>query len=146
MKVALAKTWLRMKEFIFIAWPLLIVGSTILSLLQYYKADMLINNFFSPLTSLLGLPLVVGTTLIFGILRKELSMLMLIQAIGTTNVIAVMSTTQIMTFTIFIIFYVPCVATIAVLWKEIGSKRTLFTVAFTSILAIILATITRFVY
>lgn len=145
-KVALAKTWLRMKEFIFIAWPLLIVGSTILSLLQYYKADMLINNFFSPLTSLLGLPLVVGTTLIFGILRKELSMLMLIQAIGTTNVIAVMSTTQIMTFTIFIIFYVPCVATISVLRKEIGSKRTLFTIAFTSILAIILATITRFVY
>ncbi len=145
-KVALAKTWLRMKEFIFIAWPLLIVGSTILSLLQYYKMDMLINKIFSPLTSLLGLPLVVGTTLIFGILRKELSMLMLIQAIGTSNVAAVMSATQIMTFTIFVIFYVPCVATIAVLWKEIGSKRTLFTVAFTFILATILATITRFVY
>jgi ferrous iron transport protein B len=145
-KVALAKTWLRMKEFIFVAWPLLIVGSTILSLLQYYKADMLINNLFSPLTSLLGLPFVVGTTLIFGILRKELSMLMLIQAIGTSNIAAVMSTTQIMTFTIFIIFYVPCVATIAVLWKEIGSKRTLFAVAFTFVLAVILATITRFVY
>jgi len=145
-KVALAKTWLRMKEFIFIAWPLLIVGSTILSLLQYYKMDMLVNKFFSPLTSLLGLPVVVGTTLIFGILRKELSMLMLIQAIGTSNVAAAMSTTQIMTFTIFIIFYVPCVATIAVLWKEIGSKRTLFTISFTFIIAIILGVITRFVY
>jgi len=145
-KVALAKTWLRMKEFIFIAWPLLIVGSTILSLLQYYKMDMLVNKFFSPLTFLLGLPVVVGTTLIFGILRKELSMLMLIQAIGTSNVAAAMSTTQIMTFTIFIIFYVPCVATIAVLWKEIGSKRTLFTITFTFVLAVILATITRFVY
>jgi len=146
LKVALAKTWLRMKEFIFIAWPLLIAGSTILSLLQYYKADMLINNFFSPLTSLLGLPLVVGTTLIFGILRKELSMLMLIQAIGTSNIATVMSATQIMTFTIFVIFYIPCVATIAVLWKEIGSKRTLFTVTFTFVLAAILATITRFIY
>lgn len=146
LKVALAKTWLRMKEFIFIAWPLLIIGSTILSLLQYYKADMLINNFFSPLTSLLGLPLVVGTTLIFGVLRKELSMLMLIQAIGTSNIAAVMSATQIMTFTIFVIFYVPCVATIAVLWKEIGSKRTLFTVFFTFLLAVILAIITRFIY
>ncbi|HEC92597.1 MAG TPA: ferrous iron transport protein B, partial [Candidatus Atribacteria bacterium] len=51
LKVVLAKTWLRMKDFIFVAWPLLIIGSTILSLLQYYKADMLINNFFSPLTS-----------------------------------------------------------------------------------------------
>jgi len=145
-KVALAKTWLRMKDFIFVAWPLLIISSTILSLLQYYKADMLINNFFSPLTSLLGLPLVVGTTLIFGILRKELSMLMLIQAIGTSNVAAVMSTTQIMTFTIFIIFYTPCVATIAVLWREIGTKRTFFTIAFTFVVAIILAMITRFVY
>jgi len=146
LKVALAKTWLRMKEFILVAWPLLIAGSTILSLLHYFRADTLINHFFSPLTSLLGLPLVVGTTLIFGILRKELSMLMLIQALGTANVVSVMSTTQIMTFTVFIIFYIPCVATIAVLWREIGSKRTLFTIAFTFILAIILATITRFVY
>jgi ferrous iron transport protein B len=145
-KVALAKTWLRMKDFIFVAWPLLIVGSTILSLLQYFKADVLVNKFFSPLTSLLGLPLVVGTTLIFAILRKELSMLMLIQTLGTSNVITVMSTTQIMAFTIFLIFYVPCVATIAVLWHGIGSKRTLFTIAFTFILATILATITRFVY
>ncbi|KUK99365.1 MAG: Ferrous iron transport protein B [Parcubacteria bacterium 32_520] len=145
-KVVLAKTWLRMKEFIFVAWPLLIVGSTILSLLEYYEADMVINKILFPLTSLLGLPLVVGTTLIFGILRKELSMLMLMQAIGTSNVAAVMSTTQIMTFTVFIIFYIPCVATLAVLWREIGTKRTLFTVAFTLVIAIILATITRFVY
>ncbi|HBY56524.1 MAG TPA: ferrous iron transport protein B [Candidatus Atribacteria bacterium] len=146
LKVVLAKTWLRMKEFIFVAWPLLIAGSTILSLLQYYKADTFINNFFSPLTTLLGLPLLVGTTLIFGILRKELSMLMLIQAIGTSNIATVMSVTQIMTFTIFIIFYIPCVATIAVLWREIGTKRTLFTISFTFVIAIVLATITRFIY
>jgi len=145
-KVALAKTWLRMKEFIFVAWPLLVIGSTVLSLLKYYEADLIINQFFSPITMLLGLPIVVGTTLVFGILRKELSMLMLIQAIGTNNVISVMSATQIMTFTIFIIFYIPCVATIAVLWKEIGSRRTLFTIAFTFVVAIVLGTITRFVY
>ncbi len=145
-KVVLAKTWLRMKEFILVAWPLLIVGSVILSLLEYYQADIAINKILSPLTSLLGLPLVVGTTLIFGILRKELSMLMLMQALGTSNVAAVMSATQIMTFTIFIIFYVPCVATLAVLWREIGSKRTLFAVVFTFTLALILATLTRWVY
>jgi len=145
-KVALAKTWLRMKEFIFVAWPLLVVGSTVLSLLKYFKTDILINQFFSPVTLLLGLPIVVGTTLVFGILRKELSMLMLIQALGTNNVISVMSATQIMTFTIFIIFYIPCVATIAVLWKEIGSKRTMFTIVFTFLIALFLGTVTRFVY
>ncbi|GAB4112145.1 MAG: ferrous iron transport protein B [Candidatus Caldatribacteriota bacterium] len=146
LKVVLAKTWLRMKEFIFVAWPLLILGSSLLSLLNYYQVDDLINYIFSPLTTLLGLPLVVGTTLIFGVLRKELSMLMLFQALGTTEVIKVMSTTQIMTFTIFIIFYIPCVATIAVLWREIGGKMTFFALAFTFVLAIIVATITRFIY
>ncbi len=146
LKVVLAKTWLRMKEFIFVAWPLLILGSSLLSLLNYYQIDDLVNYIFSPLTRLLGLPLVVGTTLIFGVLRKELSMLMLFQALGTTEVIKVMSPTQIMTFTIFIVFYIPCVATIAVLWREIGGKMTLFALAFTFILAIMLATITRFTY
>jgi len=145
-KVVLAKTWLRMKEFIFVAWPLIIVGSTLLSLLQYFKLDTIINQFFSPLTLLLGLPIVVGTTLVFGILRKELSMLMLVQAIGTSDVISVMSATQIMTYTIFIIFYIPCIATIAVLWREIGSKRTLFTMAFTFSIAVALGVITRFIY
>jgi len=146
LKVVFAKTWLRMKEFIFIAWPLLILGSALLSLLNYYKVDAFINYLFSPLTLLLGLPLAVGTTLIFGILRKELSMLMLFQSLGTNNVIQVMTTTQIMTFTVFIIFYIPCVATIAILWREMGSKRTLLTIAFTFFLSIILGTITRFIY
>jgi ferrous iron transport protein B len=94
----------------------------------------------------LGLPAAVGVTLIFGVLRKELSMIMLVQALGVTNISTVMSATQIMTFTIFVLFYVPCVATIAVLIKEIGNKRTLFTIIFTFLIAFLLATITRFVY
>jgi ferrous iron transport protein B len=145
-KILLSKVWLRMKEFIVIAWPLLIVGSIILSLLRYYNLEVFINQLISPITLLLGLPAAVGVTLIFGVLRKELSMIMLVQALGVTNISTVMSSTQIMTFTIFVLFYVPCVATIAVLIKEIGNKRTLFTIIFTFLIAFILATITRFVY
>jgi ferrous iron transport protein B len=44
-KVVLNKTWLRTKEFVFIAWPLLIAGSAVLSFLEYYKMDMAINKF-----------------------------------------------------------------------------------------------------
>jgi ferrous iron transport protein B len=122
-KVVLAKTWLRMKEFIFIAWPLLIASSAVLSFLEYMKGDKAINSILSPLTSVLGLPEAVGTTLIFGILRKELSLLMLFQALGTMDVSAVMSHEQIMVYTLFVLFYVPCVATVAVLSKELGYKR-----------------------
>jgi len=145
-KILLSKVWLRMKEFIVIAWPLLIIGSVVLSLLQHWNLEGFINQLISPVTILLGLPIAVGVTLIFGVLRKELSMVMLVQALGVTDVSTVMSSTQIMTFTIFVLFYVPCVATIAVLIKEIGSKRSLFAIIFTFLIAIILATITRFVY
>ncbi|KUK97886.1 MAG: Small GTP-binding protein, partial [Atribacteria bacterium 34_868] len=68
------------------------------------------------------------------------------QALEVTDISTVMSATQIMTFTIFVLFYVPCVATIAVLSKEIGAKKTVFTILFTFLVAILLATATRLVY
>jgi ferrous iron transport protein B len=145
-KVVLNKTWLRTKEFVFIAWPLLIAGSAVLSFLEYYKMDMVINQILYPLTSLLlGLPMVVGITLIFGILRKELAMVMLIQALGTSHVLDVMSRTQIMTFVVFVTFYIPCIATIAVLIRELGKKRAGFVIIFTTIMATVIALLVRIV-
>jgi ferrous iron transport protein B len=100
----IGKTWLRMKEFVVVAWPLLIAGSFLLSLAEYYHWDRGLNTGLSPLTSMLGLPAAVGTTLIFGILRKELSMIMLMQALGTTDVQSVLSVGQIFVFTILLPF------------------------------------------
>jgi ferrous iron transport protein B len=139
----LKKSWYRMKEFIVIAWPLLIIGSALLALMEYGKVDLYFNRFLSPLTHLLGLPVSVGTTLIFGLLRKELSMIMLTQALGTTQVLTVMTKSQIMVFTVFVTFYIPCLATIATLWKEIGKKGALLAILFTLCVAIILALATR---
>jgi len=133
------KTWFRIKEFIVIAWPLLIAGSIVLGLLEYFELDRWINAGLSPLTSLLGLPAVVGSTLIFGVLRKELALIMLTQAIGTTDVLAVLSQQQILTFTIFITFYIPCVATMAVLTKELNRKLMMTIVVFSLLLAFLLA-------
>jgi len=142
-KVVIAKTWLRMKEFVFIAWPLLIVGSAILSLLEYIEGDIIINNAISPLTHLLGLPEAVGTTLIFGVLRKELSMIMLFQALGTMDIGSVMSSEQIMVFTLFVLFYIPCVATMAVLGKELGWKKMIVISLATLFIAFVIALAAR---
>jgi ferrous iron transport protein B len=142
-KATLAKSWYRIREFIVIAWPMLIIGSVILSLMKFWGLDRTINTLLWPLTFLLGLPETVGTTLIFGILRKELSMIMLIQALGTPHVLAVMSKLQVLVFTVFVVFYIPCLATIAVLWREIGPKKALLTVFFTLTLATGLALATR---
>lgn len=143
LRVVLSKTWLRMKDFVILAWPLLIIGSVILSLAEYFQLEHLINQLFYPITAILGLPEVVGTTLIFGILRKELSMLMLMQSLGTTDVGSVLTPVQLLVFTVFVVFYIPCLATVGILAREIGLKRTVFTTLFTLILAIVLSLLTR---
>ncbi len=139
----LKKSWCRIQEFIVIAWPLLIIGSVVLSLIEYWKLDLLINYLLLPLTRLLDLPFAVGTTLLFGILRKELSLIMLTQALGTSQVSTVMSQTQILAFTIFVTFYIPCLATIGVLWKEIGRRGALLAVLLTLGTATVLGLLTR---
>ncbi len=144
-QVVLAKTWLRLRDFIVIAWPLLIVGSLVLGLAEWYHLDHFINQLTRPITYILDLPSQVGTTLIFGVLRKELSMLMLFQALGTQDVISVMSRSQILTFTLFVVFYIPCLATLGVMGKEIGWKKTLTASGITFLLAIGIAFIGRIV-
>lgn len=137
------KSWRSLKDFIVVAWPILIVGSTALSVLKFYGFYDSVNALFSPLTRLLDLPPAVGTTLIFGIMRKELSLVMLHEALGTTQVETVLSHTQLLTFTIFVLFYIPCAATIAALMREVGWKGAALGVAGSLTLALGLALLTR---
>lgn len=116
------KSWHSLKDFIVVAWPILIVGSTVLSLLKYYGFEAYINDALRPLTALLGLPAAVGVTLIFGVMRKELSLVMLSAALGTPDIQAALTREQLLTFTVFILFYIPCAATIAALSRETGWK------------------------
>jgi ferrous iron transport protein B len=133
-KVVLMKTWWRLREFVTVAFPLLVAGSAVLGLIEFFGWQQIINTALSPLTALLGLPRAVGLTLIFGVLRKELSLLMLMQALGTTNVASVMSTAQMIIFTLFIMFYIPCMATLASMFRELGWRLT--TAAATTLLAL----------
>ncbi|MDZ7373066.1 MAG: ferrous iron transport protein B [candidate division KSB1 bacterium] len=137
------KSWLRLREFITLAWPLLIGGSLVLSLIDYFQWRIVLDQIFSPFTALLGLPAAAGTTLVFGILRKELSLLMLIQALGTPQLNTVLSPLQMLTFTVFVLFYFPCVSTLAALIREIGTRWALAAVALTTLVATILALAVR---
>ena len=146
-KTLIAKTWLSLREFLVIAWPLLIASSAVLGVLEWAHADGIVNAALAPLTVvLLGLPAVVGVTLIFGVLRKELTLLMLVQALGTTHVGAVLSPAQMMTFTVFVVFYMPCVATVAVMLREVGWKDTVWISGLTVVVATVLATAVRLAF
>jgi ferrous iron transport protein B len=137
------KVWLRLREFVVLSWPLLIAGSLVLGLGGYWNFDHYANVALSPLTMILGLPVVLGTTLVFGVLRKELALIMLAQALGTTSVATVLSSTQIIVFTIFITFYIPCLATLVALAKEIGKRMTALAAAYTFFLATLLGLAAR---
>ncbi|HPS94606.1 MAG TPA: nucleoside recognition domain-containing protein, partial [Deltaproteobacteria bacterium] len=78
-------------------------------------------------------------TLFLGIFRKELTLLMLNQALGTVNIAAVMSHVQILVLVVFTVLYIPCIATISTLWKEGGWKIALYSIALNTTVALVVA-------
>jgi ferrous iron transport protein B len=129
LKTVLANTWERSRDIVTIVLPLLVAGSIVLALLGHYGADVWINLGLMPITQWwLGLPVVLGVPILFGILRKELSLLMVFQALGTQELAGVMDTTQIVTFLVFLTFYVPCVSTFAMMLKLLGWRDALYSV------------------
>jgi ferrous iron transport protein B len=144
----LRKTWLQVYSFVKFAWPLLIGGSLVLSLLSYFRADRWINDVLAPLVVKgLGLPHELGVTLVFGFLRKELSLIMMLQALGVDyqNLMTVISREQIIVFTVFISFFIPCLSTFVILWKEIGKKWAFVSAGLSIAVALALSWLVRIV-
>jgi ferrous iron transport protein B len=80
----------------------------------------------SPITvGWLGLPTAAGVVLIFGVLRKELTLILMGTLMGTTNFAEILSPVQMFVFAFVVMVYVPCISTIAVLVKEFGYRKAL---------------------
>jgi ferrous iron transport protein B len=138
-KTVLKQTWFRLLEFIKIAFPLIVLGSFTIKLIEVSGLLEPIALALSPITvTWLGLPLITGITLIFGVLRKELTLIMVATLLGTTNFAEIpgFGFTQMIVFTIVTMFYIPCISTIAALIKEIGWKKALLITIFEVIFAI----------
>jgi ferrous iron transport protein B len=138
------KTWHRVREFLVAAWPVIVAASVILSALEYAGIGDFLNAALRPLTvGVLGLPEAVGVALFFGVFRKELSLVLLFQALGTQDVASVMTPAQILGFSLFVTFYVPCVATLTTLVRECGWRAALASAALNTGLAIGIASAAR---
>ena len=139
LKTVLKQTWFRLIEFVTMAFPLIIVGSLVIKIVEILNLLEPIANILSPVTvTWLGLPAITGITLIFGVLRKELTLIMLATLFGTTNFAQVMTPVQMIVFTLVAMLYIPCIATIAALVKEFGWKKTYFITVFEILLALLL--------
>jgi len=117
----------------------------VLALLAHVGADRYINALFSPITWWwLGLPVALGVPILFGVLRKELSLLMIYQALGSFEVGQYLDRVQIVTFLLFLTFYVPCISTFAVMVKTIGRREALFSVLLSVAVALLVSGLARF--
>ena len=127
----LKKTWFRFKAFVFVAFPIVTVGSIFLGGLYELGILKLLTETSGPaIYAAVGLPAVAGIALMLGILRKELTLQLLVAlavmqyGASAHNLTAFMSPAQLFVFALIVTLYFPCVATMSVLARELGWKST----------------------
>lgn len=137
------KTWYRFKEYVVMALPIVLIGSFVMGALYESGTIWMLDAPLAPVVQgWLGLPAVAGLTLVFAILRKELALqflvtLALVQyGAGAHNLLTFMSPQQLFVYALVNTLYIPCVATFAVLRRELGTRAALSIAAFTIALAI----------
>jgi ferrous iron transport protein B len=114
-KATMKKTWMRIRWFLKEAIPFLLIGVLIINILYTIGILQAISNALQPImTGLFGLPGEASIALITGFLRKDLAVGMLI-SLNMTPLQLVIAVTM-------LTVYFPCVATFAVLIKELGFK------------------------
>jgi ferrous iron transport protein B len=121
------KTWSRTRDFVFIAFPVIIVGSVTI---EAISLSGLMNNIVEAtgpfMTGWLGLPAVTSIPLIFGILRKELALILLGDVLSQIGMsIQNLTAVNMIVFSLVAMIYVPCLATIAACIREFGWKKAL---------------------
>ena len=130
LRLVARKTWNRFREFVWVAAPIIVLGSMALgALYETGLAEKLTEPLEPIVVGWLGLPAVAGLTLLFAVLRKELALqLLVVFAVGVygpaaTDLSTFMTTTQLVVYALVCCLYIPCVATIAVLGRELGRWR-----------------------
>ncbi|MCF2141551.1 MAG: ferrous iron transport protein B [Candidatus Lokiarchaeota archaeon] len=127
-QVILKQTWARSKEFVVMALPLIVILGIILQILMEFNLTAPINAVLYPISVIiLGLPVEVGVYLFYGVLRKELNLVLLEMFVASQGLTMVqfMNPLQMLTFTLVTMLYIPCLATIITIKKETGWKFAL---------------------
>lgn len=135
----LTKTWDRIKDFIYIALPLLVVGSIVIEIMVGYDLlDPIVDPLSPVIAGILGLPAVCAIAFIVGVLRKEMALGMLQILAAGVPLSQFMTPDQFVVFGVVMAVYMPCLATLATMWKEIGRAETIGVTAMSVLVAVVL--------
>jgi ferrous iron transport protein B len=129
LSVVTKQTWTRTKELIYIVFPLYIGGSALIQVLYATGFLQGFSDLISPFTVVwLGLPAIAGILLVFGFVRKELTLLaavaLSLSVVGSANLSLLFTPVQLVTIALINLLYIPCLSTVAVLVKDYGWKTT----------------------
>jgi ferrous iron transport protein B len=145
LKRVLEKAWLQFREFLFVATPIVVVGSLILGGLYESGWLVYLSEPLSPVVEgWLRLPAVAGLTLIVGMLRKELSLQLLVALAVATSGLAGAALTDLMDPTAIVVFALvnaialPCISSVAVFWRRHGLRWTAAVIAASVALALVM--------
>ena len=132
------KLWLRMKEYLCDALPLILCGILFVDLMQMSGITEWVTKISRyPVEYILGLPADTTSLLILGFLRKDVAIALLEPFDLSAQMLVVAC--------VFMTMYLPCVATFFVMLRENGWKDTLRVVALTLGLAFVSGFILRLI-
>ncbi|MCX7905559.1 MAG: ferrous iron transporter B [Elusimicrobiales bacterium] len=116
------KIKVRITQFILEAVPLVIFGIFIINILSILNIVDFLSKIFSKLSIIFSLPSKTASIFMIGFLKKDVAISLLIPF----N----LSLKEILVSSFFLVTYLPCLASIFVLLKELGKKTTIFVIFF----------------
>ncbi|HNT97915.1 MAG TPA: FeoB small GTPase domain-containing protein [Elusimicrobiales bacterium] len=112
------KVWIRIKEFLLDAVPMIMLGVFLVNLADMSGALTAISGAFKgPLEAFFGLPGETVSVMVLGFLKKDISIAML-APFG-------LAPAQIAVASVFLALYLPCLASLLVMVRELGAKESL---------------------
>lgn len=115
LKNVLTKTWIKSYQFIKEAFPLFALGALLISVLQVSGILVVMQNLLMPLTvNWLGLPKESATAFIMGVVRRDFGA----AGLADLTLTSIQTVVSLITITLF----VPCIASILVMFKERSKK------------------------
>jgi ferrous iron transport protein B len=137
-----AKAWWRFRGFVVTATPIMLLGSLVLGLVYEAGWWQAIAGAIGPAVQwTLGLPAIAGVAIAFAFLRKELALQLLIafaaiQLGHATALGELMTPAQLFVYAVVTTLSIPCIATLAALRGELGTRTALTIAGSTLVLAI----------
>ncbi len=114
----LKKTYLKSKMFLLEALPLFALGAVIITIINYTGFINIIQNTMSPIvTTWLKLPKEISRVFIMGMIRRDFG------AAGLTSI--VLSRSQTLVALVTMTLFVPCIASVMIIFKERSKSEAL---------------------